>query len=296
MRQYNVLVTGANGFVGGAVYRSWKTKAFGSGPFVDIHVDGHFGHDTGDIKDIALDKQYDLVIHCASTTHNYHILDDHKIDAETNIVGTARLLSEMERTGSKKIVYVSTFFVNDGYPLGLYGATKLCSEHYCQAYSRTYGMDYCIARLSNVYGASQSCDKPKAAAFNKMLWRIARGECVDLYNEPPPHARDYIHIDDVVSALYAISQDGDSINVYEVGTGSCVPFRELIECACKHSSGGSYKLVDVPSFHKATGLGSYVADIDPLVHLGWRPTIGIRHGIQELMEFYREKLRSDQSE
>ena len=296
MRQYNVLVTGANGFVGGAVYKAWKTKAFGSGPFVDIRVDGHFGHDTGDIRDVVLDKQYDLVIHCASTTHNYNILDDHRVDAETNVIGTARLLSEMERTGSKKIVYVSTFFVNDGEPLGLYGATKLCAEHYCTAYGRVYGMDVCIARLSNVYGASQATDKAKAAAFNKMLWRIANGECVDLYNEPIPHARDYIHIDDVVSAIYKISQDGDNLNVYEVGTGACTPFKELIEYACQCSAGGSYKLIGVPKFHQAVGMGSYVADISPLVQLGWRPTIGVRHGIQELMEYYDKKIRSDQPE
>ena len=37
-------------------------------------------------------------------------------------------------------------------PTSPYGASKLASEAYCQAYFRSYGLDTRIARIFNTYG------------------------------------------------------------------------------------------------------------------------------------------------
>jgi len=302
-----ILVIGGLGFVGSAIARDYIRRGFHVGiatktkaKEANIYPYRAARVDRVDISKKAPDcRGYDLIIHAASTTHNYNIKDDPHLDVSVNCRGTIKTLEAIvEQNPRARVVYLSTFFVAgkavrpSGYhdermpcePLALYGATKLCAEHICQTYWRTYGVDVRIARLCNVYGPREQTDNPKKAAMNRMLAAIHRGEQVQLYSNAP--MRDYIHVDDVVTAVCAIAQRGAGGEVYYVGTGTSTSIRHMLDIGIKYSGRGSYELVDPPPFHTKVGMGDFAPSILKLRSLGWTPKIAAVDGIADTMRSF----------
>jgi len=301
----NVLVIGGLGFVGSAIARSYIQ----CGHSVEIisrtkrKVDNIYPYKPTDIRrmDIShrtmpVGKKYDLIVHAASTTHNYHIYDNPRIDVETNCVGTINVLeSVLQKSPKATVIYLSTFFVaGDSVgasgrhqedqacnPLALYGATKLCAEHICKTYCRVHGLDVRIARLCNVYGPRDETDNLRKSAMARMLYQISQGQTVDLYKNAP--MRDYIFIDDVVRAVDAIGHSGETGETYYVGTGIGVSVRHMLDVAIEYAGRGSYRYVSPPPFHRQAGIENFIADTSRLRSLAWAPLKTIPDGIAETM-------------
>ena len=276
-----VLVTGANGFIGTHLCKFLK----GAGYKVKKYMRWRDG-DICKIRSKHL-KSVDYVVHLASTTHNYHILKrkETTIDVKTNCLGTIAVLNAIRATKRPiKLVYVSTFFVNNGSPLGLYGATNLCAEHICLAYSRVHDINVSIARPTNVYGEGSDMKSTKKNAISRMILDIKNGKPVKAYSECWYNVRDIIHVSDVVSALEIIMRKGENRMVYDVGSGESIPVSSMLYEAIKISKLKDHRLniIEPPKFHKAVGMGSFHADIKRLKWLGWMPKVSIKQGIKNI--------------
>lgn len=174
-----ILVTGGNGFIGQNIAERYLSKDCD----VEIYTKGK------DIVDIDREvRGCDFIFHCASTVHNYHMLDEYYLDIDTNCYGTLALLEACKRHNkSAKIIYTSTFFVYGNQtdlpvtedtlpnPQALYPATKLASENFLKIYSNMWDIDIVIARLTNVYGLGEQTENNKKAAFNRMAYDISQG-------------------------------------------------------------------------------------------------------------------------
>ena len=253
-----------------------------------------------DIKDITTEvEQQDIIFHCASTVDNYNIQTDPYLDVNVNIIGTISLLEACKKYNPfVKIVYTSTFFVNGNpeylpvnykqkeEPLGLYGSTKLCTEHILKTYMRVYDLKIVIARLSNVFGIGEQSDNNKKAAFNRMINLAVNNEPIKLYDNGKI-TRDYIYVDDVVDALLLLSQKGIIGNVYYVGNGIGKTLKELVDIICKEAKTNNVEIIESPKFHKQVGIDSFVCDIEPLKELGWNSKITVEEGIKRVVEQYR---------
>lgn len=304
----NILITGGLGFIGSNIAKKYvslghnvtiltrtKHKIGNINPFsekVKIIVK--------DIKDISDEvSNMDVIFHTASTVDNYNIFSDPYLDANTNIIGTLALLEACKSHNPKaKIVYLSTFFVNGNppslpataemkpNPLGLYGATKLCAEHICNVYRSVYNLNISIARLSNIFGDNEQNNNNKKAAFNKMINDLLRKNTINLYDNGKVK-RDYIYVDDVVSALQLIAEVGTE-EIYFIGRGESISLRELVDIVLEET-GSPESLVNVvapPVFHNQVGINDFYCDISPLKKLGWEPKVSIRDGIKKVIELY----------
>jgi len=291
-----ILVTGGLGFVGSSLARYYVNEKY------NVTILTKTLDKINNIKDIKEDvdiiqqdicevgeyvNKFDYIIHCASTVHNYHILSDPHIDIKTNCIGTINLLEHLKNSKQlKKMVYVSTFFVNNGEPKALYGATKLCAEHICKSYNSVFNVPVTIVRLSNVFGPGEQCDNNKKAAFNRMIQLALDNEEIKLYDNGKIK-RDYIYIDDVVQGIDTVMNKGKHSEVYEIGKGYSLTLKEMIGDIIYLAGGGKIIPVCPPEFHTQVGINDYFCDTSKMFSLGWKPKVSVKDGIRKTIEVYK---------
>lgn len=245
----------------------------------------------------------DIIYHCASTVDNYHILSDPFIDVRTNVEGTIQLLEACKDLPKKpKIIFLSTFFVygneytrtrvpiNEGSktdPLALYPATKLCAENVIKLYGKLYKIPYIIGRLTNVYGEEEKFENRKKGALNYLIMRAVKHEDIQLY-KGGNFFRDYILVDDVVSALMFLEKHATN-DLFLIGHGVPVKFRDMIDAILSEANSKS-KIIEInpPEFHKIVGITNFVADTAKINGLGWRARIDYKEGIKKIVKKYKK--------
>lgn len=140
------------------------------------------------------------------------------------------LAEVLEKAKFESLLYLSSTRVYAGAASGnedaqlmagdLYNLSKLAGESLCFASGRA---NVRVARLSNVFGNDFSSDNflPSLIRAAVVDGRIILGTALD-------SAKDYVHIDDVVSVLPKIALAGKQ-RVYNVASGRNISNRELVE-------------------------------------------------------------------
>lgn len=307
----NILITGGLGFIGSNLAHKYvergdnitllsKTK----NKIKNIEgIENNIKLVLKDIKDISKEdvENKDIIFHCASTVDNYNIQDSPYLDNEINCIGTIALLEACRNYNKNaKIVYISTFFVNGNLkklpaneeskcePLGIYPATKLAAEYFCKIYHRIFGLKTVIARLTNVFGVREQRDNNKKAAFNRMINTAVNGGTIKLYDNGIIK-RDYIYVDDVISALIILSERGESERIYYIGRGEGIKFKDMVDIIIKEAKGGDVEVIKVPKFHKASGIDDFWCDNNLIKSLGWSPKISIEEGVKRVVREYKNE-------
>lgn len=309
MNSKSIFITGGYGLVGSALANCLKGKIT-----LLVRSDNHKDRiKRSDIKVLKKNlseitsgdlKGCDIIYHCASTVDNYHVLTDPFVDASTNINGTIRLLEACKALKKKpKIIFFSTFFVYGNIydetkkaltedsrtnPLALYPATKLCAESIIKLYSNLYGIPYLICRLTNLYSENESYDNKKKGALNYLIMRAVKGEPLSIYIGGNFY-RDYIHVDDVISAVKFLEEKKINNQTFLIGYGQSVLFKDIIDYILKLTGNKSdiYK-VQPPRFHKVVGIKNFVANTEKINTLGWHPMIDYKTGIKRVVNVYRK--------
>ena len=198
MRSFNsILVTGGAGFIGSHVVRKLLTNrpdakvvnldaltyAGNLENLRDVESNPHYAFVKGDIQDIALIEQlfaehaFDAVVHLAAESHVDRSIENPMAFLETNILGTATLLSAAhsawaDTEGDRCFYHISTdevygslgaeglFTEETPYdPRSPYSSSKASSDHLVRAWHHTYGLPVIISNCSNNYGAYQFPEK-----------------------------------------------------------------------------------------------------------------------------------------
>lgn len=174
-------------------------------------------------------------------------------------------------------------------PINVYGATKLAQEQILSAWTGSHDTRLSVLRLQNVYGPRQSLSNPYTGIVS-LFSRLAReGGSIPLY-EDGEITRDFVHIDDVVSALVAAiaAPPAGHLRTVDVGSGVRTTIGDLArEIAAYHSAPephvtGQYRDGDVRH-------ASCAVD-DTLRELDWSPRVGLREGVAGLQEWIATQL------
>lgn len=306
-KKTSYLITGGYGLIGSALANSLAGKIT-----ILSRSEKHKDRLTKNVKVIIKDileiekadlKGIDVIYHLASTVDNYNVLTNPYLDVEININGTIRLLEICKDFARKpKIVFLSTFFVyGNEYdrtqtpinetsrtePLAIYPATKLCSESIIKLYSRLHNIPYLICRLTNVYSENEDYNNRKKGGLNYMIMQAVKGETLSVY-KGGNFCRDYIHVDDVVSALNFLENKNIKNDTFLVGFGEPVLFKDMINYSLEITEKKS-KVVEIepPEFHKVVGIANFVADTSKINSLGWKAKIDYREGIRRIVNRYK---------
>jgi nucleoside-diphosphate-sugar epimerase len=212
-------VVGAAGFVGRRLVE--RLTAEGEAPWTPAK---------GDPELTARDLG--VVYYCAGLTADYDARPFDTVDAH------AGLAAEILRAGRfERIVYLSSTRLYDGLPKGdvdeaeplvfeptdprrVYDLSKALGENLVMTRAEGRGR---VARLANVY------DWQDEAPGFLSEWLIrARAERQIALQSSPFMARDYIHLDDVVSALIALARS-DAPQIVNVASGELRTNGEIAE-------------------------------------------------------------------
>lgn len=174
-------------------------------------------------------------------------------------------------------------------PSNVYAATKLAQENILAAWTGANDVDLSVLRLQNVYGPGQSLTNPYTGIVS-LFSRLARdGESIPLY-EDGEITRDFVFIDDVVSAIVAAvgSPPADHVRTVDVGSGGRTTIRDLATTiAAFHGAPephvtGQFRDGDVR--HASCTVEATMRE------LGWTPAWSLSDGVAALQEWIEREL------
>jgi len=235
----NCLVTGGTGFIG--INLVMKLLEQGNKVLV---IDNLISSNTNTIeklfpnknlkfvkKDITsnisrLFKDIDVVYHMAALSGVRESVQYPDLWFKTNVVGTFNILEECRKQKITKIIMASSGSVigeatpplNENMPMkpiSPYGASKACMEVYTTAYGSSYDMDVIALRFSNVYGPYSTL---KISLVAKFIKHILNNEDILIYGDGT-QTRDFIFVDDLISAIISCSRDDIKTNIFQVCSG-----------------------------------------------------------------------------
>jgi len=168
-----------------------------------------------------------------------------------------------------------------------YALAKIVGIRLCQSYAREYGRNFINAMPTNLYGPGDNFDLNDSHVLPALLRKVheakARGEAtVSVWGTGTPR-REFLHVDDLASACLFLLENYDAPEIVNVGFGSDVTIRELVELISEVVGFTGGLTFDAS---KPDGTPRKLLDTTKLTGLGWRPRVPLREGIQQTYEWY----------
>lgn len=171
-------------------------------------------------------------------------------------------------------------------PSTLYGAVKLSTYLLGRQMATVLGMRFAWLRLFSSYGPM---DEPNWM-IPYLIRTLLRGEKPAL--TPGEQWWDYLFVEDVAAAVYAIAKSPDAEGVFNLGSGTAHPLREIIErIRDKIDPSLPLGFDEIP--YRPDQVMHLQADVTKLKTVtGWEPRIGLDEGLERTVEWHKKEMQS----
>jgi UDP-glucose 4-epimerase len=301
-----ILVTGGAGFVGSHVAEAYL-RADHHVAVVDALVGGG-GNRTPpgavfyqeDIRrpalaDVFRRERPEVVSHHAAQANLRRSLEEPVADAETNVLGTLRVVDLAVRFGATQVIFASTGGAVYGEPQALpvtedhpilptspYGFHKYLGEQYLAYYRRVRGLGTTILRYANVYGPRQD-PTTEAGVISIFASALLNRQTPVIFGDGT-QTRDFVYVGDVAEANVRVLGRSmpEPINI-ATGVETTVNdlfarLRALTGAAVDPTHGPA-----VPGEVHRIRLGITRAE----TLLGWRPQVPLEEGLRRTVEWLK---------
>jgi UDP-glucose 4-epimerase len=233
----------------------------------------------------------DVIFHLAAQADVQTSMKRPEYDAAVNVVGTVNVL---QSAPAAQMIFASSGGAGYGecsepadedtpfLPESPYGIAKKCGEEYLAGWNRIHGTKHVALRLGNVYGPRQDAGL-EGGVVAIFLERFARGEETLIFGDGA-QSRDFVYVDDIVSALLAVTGQGGG--PFNVGTGTAITVSELHR-ACAAVAG----VASAPR-HEAARLGDIQRSVLNAALIererGWRARVSLEDGLAQTWAWMKE--------
>ena len=309
-----ILVTGAEGFVGGHLLRALATDGqhevvagywSGGAPatrgpaaaLTQVPIDVT---SSSSLEAVIDRHRPEWVIHLAAQSSVSRSFADPVGTWEVNATGTLRLAEALraKRTGPVRLLVISSAEVYgevppEAQPIGEraplrpstpYGASKAAAELAALQVAEDDGVEVVIARSFNHAGPGQD-ERFVFPSMARQLMRIRRG---DAGSDPVLRVgnlevyRDFLDVRDVVRAYLLLMRRGENRVTYNVCSGVSRSLLEMVTRLVELSGSGARLEVD-PERFRPVDIPVLYGDASRLRALGWAPEIELEQTLRDLL-------------
>lgn len=250
------------------------------------------------IDTIFKHEKPDYVIHGAAESSVDEAIKDPHIFLKSNVIGTQNIIDACLKYNVNKLIFQSTDEVygalsseNDKawtetsplQPRNYYSVSKASSDMLVQSAGNTFGLNYVIARSSNMYGNRQT--------HNKLIPRVIK--CI-LENQKIPvygkgdQIRSWLHTYDNYKAIMLLLEKGENKGIYNIDAHQEFSNIEVIHMICNYFNKGFDLIQGVPD-----RLGHdfrYSMNTSKIEELGWKPQIKFKSddGLKSVCEWFEK--------
>lgn len=313
-----ILITGGAGMIGSTIAR----QALAAGARVTIldnlapqyggnlfNLDGLLDRIEfvyGDIREMQIVREVvrdqDVIFDLAAQVSYVDSNLDPFFDLDINCRGHLTVLEACREVNpSARLIFSSSRFVygtidynpvDESHPfncVSIYGVHKLNAEKYFHFYHSAHGLSALIFRIANPYGPRQQMKHSKYGILNWFVRLALEHKPLTIYGDGDQQ-RDYIYVEDVARAMLVGAARSDiRFDIFNLGTGRGVAFREMAESVAKIVGGTEVKYVEWPKDRYFVESGDYITDVTKISDaLGWSAAVSLEDGIRRTADYYRQ--------
>ena len=176
------------------------------------------------------------------------------------------------------------------HPGNIYAATKVCQNMIGKIYADAYQMDIMMVRAFNHIGPKQA-PLFVVSDFCKQVAEIEKGQ-----KEPVMYVgnlsamRDFTDVRDIVRAYAMLIQKGKAGETYNVGSGTAIQIRELLNKILKLSTKEIKVEIDEKKL-RPVDVKIVEADVSKLVEeTGWKRRFELEDTLKDILEYWRAEV------
>jgi len=168
-----------------------------------------------------------------------------------------------------------------------YAVAKIAGIKMCQAYKAQYGFNAIAAVPATLYGPGSDTDIKTAHVLGALIAKFHKAKKegsreVIVWGSGRPR-REFLYVDDFVSACLFLMEHYDGVDVINVGSGYDVTIKQLA-LMIKKVSGFKGKIIFDAS--KPDGVLRKLLDNTRMRKLGWKPKVSLEEGIEKTYQAY----------
>ena len=168
-----------------------------------------------------------------------------------------------------------------------YAIAKIAGWRLCKAYWEQFGKKFLTVCPSNLYGPRDSYGLDRAHVIPALIHKLhiaKQSKSAFVVWGDGSAVREFMHADDCASAIETVMDKYDSPEPINLGTGVSTTIKELVDM-----------LVDISGFKgnvvwdtsEPTGIPRKTFSAEKLKALGWKPSIGLREGLEKTWEEFQ---------
>ncbi|MEP6570501.1 MAG: SDR family oxidoreductase [Acidobacteriota bacterium] len=171
-------------------------------------------------------------------------------------------------------------------PLSPYAVAKLVGEHYCQVFTRVYGLETISLRYFNVFGPRQDPSSTYSGVVSRFISDLLGSRRPVIYGDGE-QSRDFTFIENVVDANLKAAESAKGVGqVINIANGERISLNQLL-AEMKSLTGKTDVVADYQS-PRAGDVKHSLADITRARELlGFEPRVRLRPGLELTIEWWK---------
>ena len=170
-----------------------------------------------------------------------------------------------------------------------YAVAKIAGIELIKSFRKEYGRKWISLMPTNLYGPNDNFELQASHVLPAFIRRFVEAKAENraietLWGTGSPK-REFLHVDDLASAVLHLGEKYDSSDHLNIGTGEDLTIKELAESVAE-LAGFTGKIEWDSS--KPDGTPRKVLDVSKVKSLGWQPRISLRDGIDSTIKWYIE--------